>query len=200
MKNNSEIDRSTLGWVKKELDETLKQAAEALEEYAEDSSDATQLRFCATYLHQVAGTLQMLELFGAAMVAEEMEHLADALLQDNVSNRDETYEVLMRAILQLPDYLERVQGGYQDSPILVLPLLNDLRAARGANLLTESVLFSPDLDAVGEVARHDRDGSGALSELARKERHRYQLALLSYLRGPRPERQPPALARGSRSA
>ena len=183
MKNNSEIDRSTLGWVKKELDETLKQAAEALEEYAEDSSDATQLRFCATYLHQVAGTLQMLELFGAAMVAEEMEHLADALLQDNVSNRDETYEVLMRAILQVPDYLERVQGGYQDSPILVLPLLNDLRAARGANLLTESVLFSPDLDAVGEAPRYGRDGSGATSELARKERHRYQLALLSYLRG-----------------
>ena len=53
----------------------------------------------------------------------------------------------MRGIVQLPDYLERLQSGHKDIPIVLLPLLNDLRATRGEKLLTESVLFSPDLSA-----------------------------------------------------
>ncbi len=68
-----------------------------------------------------------------------------ALLDDTVKQRDEAYSVLMRGMVQLPDYLERVQSGHKDIPIVLLPLLNDLRACRGDNLLTESALFSPDL-------------------------------------------------------
>ena len=45
-----------------------------------------------------------------------------------------------------PDYLERLQGGHKDIPIVLLPLLNELRAARGETGLSESVLFAPNLD------------------------------------------------------
>ena len=62
-----------------------------------------------------------------------------------VADRDDACAVLMRGIVQLPDYLERLQGGHKDIPIVLLPLLNDLRAARGEKGLSESVLFSPDL-------------------------------------------------------
>ena len=34
----------------------------------------------------------------------------------------------MRGIVQLPDYLERLQSGHRDIPIVLLPLLNELRA------------------------------------------------------------------------
>lgn len=34
------------------------------------------MRACAAYLHQVQGTLQMVELYAPAMVAEELELLA----------------------------------------------------------------------------------------------------------------------------
>ena len=176
------IHNGTLSWVKKELDETLKQAAEALEAYSQDARDTAQLQFCATHLHQVHGILQMLELFGASMLVEEMEQVADALMNGRMANREASCEVLMRAILQLSDYLERIQGGLQDIPILVLPLLNDLRAARGANLLTENALFSPDLDVQRSAPRHARLGQPALADAARKLRHRYQLGLLGWLR------------------
>ena len=176
------IHHGTLSWVKKELDETLKQAAEALEAYVQDPRDSAQLQFCGTHLHQVHGILQMLELFGASMLVEEMEQLVEALLRGRAGNRDDSYEVLMRAILQLSDYLERIQGGLQDIPILVLPLLNDLRAARGANLLTDNALFSPDLEPESRTPRHARLGRAPLPETARKLRHRYQLGLLGYLR------------------
>ena len=68
MRPQDDIDYTTLAWVKGELDETLKQARHALEAYVEDPADVSQMRFCATYLHQVQGTLRMVELYGAAMV------------------------------------------------------------------------------------------------------------------------------------
>ena len=147
MRLQDDLDFTTLNWVKQELDETLKQARQALEAYVEDPADSSLMRFCATYLHQVQGTLRMVELYGASMVVEEMERVAIGLLDGQIRQKDETYSVLMRGIVQLPDYLERLQGGHKDIPIVLLPLLNDLRACRGEKLLSESVLFSPDLAA-----------------------------------------------------
>jgi len=139
------IDFTALGWIKPELDETLRQARLEIEAYAEDPGDASRMRACATLLHQVQGSLRMLELYAPAMVGEEMETLATTLADDGARNRDEASAALMRGVVLLPDYLERLQGGHRDIPIVLLPLLNELRAARGAPGLNESVLFAPDL-------------------------------------------------------
>ena len=147
MRLQDDIDFTTLTWVKQELDDTLKQAQQALEAYVEDTADKSQMRFCASYLHQVQGTLRMVELYGAARVVEEMERLALGLLDGQVKQADDSYTVLMRGMVQLPDYLERLQSGHRDIPIVLLPLLNDLRACRGEKLLSETSLFSPDLGA-----------------------------------------------------
>ncbi|QQP98375.1 Hpt domain-containing protein [Lysobacter enzymogenes] len=140
------IDTTTLGWIKPELDETLRQARQEIEAFAEDPADAARMRACAAHLHQVHGTLRMVELYAPAMVAEEMERLALALQQGNVHDRDEACAALMRGVVLLPDYLERLQGGHRDIPIVLLPLLNELRATRGEAGLSESVLFAPNLD------------------------------------------------------
>ena len=139
------IDYTTLGWVKPELDETLRQARIEIEDFAADPTDTSRMRFCAGYLHQVQGTLRMVELYAPAMVAEEMERLAQALQEGAVADRDSACAMLMRGVVLLPDYLERLQSGHKDIPIVLLPLLNDLRAARGEAGLSESVLFAPDL-------------------------------------------------------
>ncbi|RNF84197.1 response regulator [Lysobacter psychrotolerans] len=140
------IDTTTLGWIKPELDETLRQAREEIEAFAENPSDTARMRVCASHLHQVHGTLRMVELYAPAMVAEEMERLSLALLRGEAGERDEACAVLMRGAVQLPDYLERLQGGHRDIPIVLLPLLNELRATRGEPGLNESVLFAPNLD------------------------------------------------------
>lgn len=186
MRLQDDIDFTTLTWVKGELDETLKQARLALEAFVEDPDDASQMRFCATYLHQVQGTLRMVELYGAAMVTEEMEHLASALQNRQVSALDEAYGVLMRGIVQLPDYLERLQSGHKDIPIVLLPLLNDLRAARGEKGLPESALFAPDLSQPLPVS-----AAGPaiplpeleLRQLGAVARSQFQIALLRWFKG-----------------
>jgi chemosensory pili system protein ChpA (sensor histidine kinase/response regulator) len=198
MRLQDDLDFTTLNWVKQELDETLKQARQALEAYVEDPADASLMRFCATYLHQVQGTLRMVELYGAAMVVEEMERVANALLEGVVRQRDDAYGVLMRGIVQLPDYLERLQGGHKDIPIVLLPLLNDLRACRGEKLLSESVLFSPELSAAlpdGASGAARPMVEAELKANAARVRSAFQVGLLHWFRNTRPAEALDGLAR-----
>ena len=73
-------DSLSLHWVRGEIQETLRQSQHALEAFAENREDLAQLRFCLNHLHQVHGTLRMVQLEGASLVAAEMEALAEALL------------------------------------------------------------------------------------------------------------------------
>ncbi|WP_181298151.1 Hpt domain-containing protein [Pseudomonas sp. Q2-TVG4-2] len=178
-------DYVALEWVKGEIAETLKQARQALEAFVENPQDSTRMRFCLTYVHQVHGTLQMVEFYGAALLAEEMEQLARALLDERVASQAEALEVLMQAILQMPAYLDRIQSARRDLPMVVLPLLNDLRAARGEKLLSETSLFSPDMSArtpalSGEFLAQRQTSD--LPGLLRKLRQMLQVALVGVIR------------------
>ncbi|AZR26510.1 response regulator [Xanthomonas vasicola pv. arecae] len=141
------MSHAALGWVKPELDETLRQARNEIEYFAQEPSDTSRMRFCAGYLHQVQGTLRMVELYAPAMVAEELELLAKAVQVGEVADHDEACAMLMRGTVLLPDYLERLQNGHRDIPIVLLPLLNEIRATRGQPGLNESVLFAFDPQA-----------------------------------------------------
>ncbi|MBB3275406.1 MULTISPECIES: Hpt domain-containing protein [unclassified Pseudoxanthomonas] len=141
------MSHAVLGWVKPELDETLRLARGEIEAFVETPTDGSRMRFCAGYLHQVQGTLRMVELYAPAMVAEELEQLAQALQEGNVTDREEACATLMRGAVLLPDYLERLQDGHRDIPIVLLPLLNEIRNARGASGLNESMLFPPGTQA-----------------------------------------------------
>lgn len=157
------MSHAALGWVKPELDETLRQVRNEVEYYAEDPSDASRMRICAGHLHQVQGTLRMVELYAPAMVAEELEQLANAIGSGQASDRDEACATLMRGSVLLPDYLERLQNGHRDIPIVLLPLLNDIRAARGAAGINESVLFAFAPDSVTATEAELDHARGSLS-------------------------------------
>lgn len=155
------MSHAALGWVKPELDETLRQVRNEVEYYAEDPTDASRMRICAGYLHQVQGTLRMVELYAPAMVAEELEQLANAIGAGRVDDRDEACATLMRGSVLLPDYLERLQNGHRDIPIVLMPLLNEVRAARGEEGVHDSVLlaFAPDSVSATEAELDHARGS-----------------------------------------
>ncbi len=181
---NNELDINTLNWVKSEIDETMEQARTSLESYIEDQQDKSQILFCINYLHQVYGTLQMVELYGASLLAEELELLAKAIHSNNVKNTDESFEVLIRGSLQLPDYLEKLQAGQKDTPIVLLPLFNDMRAARSEALLSETALFNPDLsiEPPEPKAKSGKQGeiTKPIAELAKEKRHQFHRGLLGW--------------------
>ena len=185
MKPNGTVEYNSLSWVKQQLDTVLNDAQTSLSEYIENNDDEALMQDCIEGLHLAGGTLQMVEIFGAAMLAEEMELTAKAILKGGVDHREDAYDVLMRAMLQLPDYLEGLQAGNRDVPMALLPLMNDLRTIRKESLLTENVLFFPDMDLVdvdgGQVDTPQTE-AGRLYGEAKRLRTHYQLGLLDLLK------------------
>ncbi len=108
-------DYVALEWLKGEIAETLRQARQALDAFIEDPAAR-----CLDLVHQVHGSLQMIEFYGAALLAEEID----------VSHPVESEQLLIQAMSQLPIYLDRIHSARRDLPLVVLPLLNDLRSAR----------------------------------------------------------------------
>jgi chemosensory pili system protein ChpA (sensor histidine kinase/response regulator) len=177
-------DYVALEWVKGEIAETLRQAHQAIEAVLEDPQAFPGLDECHDYIHQVHGSLQMVEFYGAALLAEEMEHLVEALQHERVSHRDEALHLLLQALGQLPIYLDRVQSARRDLPLVVLPLINDLRSARGESLLSETSLFSPQLPGLPTLSADELAllEPAELPNVLRKLRQMLQMALVGLLR------------------
>ncbi len=187
----AEVAEQTLHVVAKELAATLGEARIALEQFAEKSDDAQLLQKCVAALHEVHGVLRLVEVYGAALLAEEMEQVARYLIdsaQDN-RNQPESLDALMRAMVQLPAYLERVLGGGRDLALVLLPLLNDLRAVRGHALLSEGTLLLLNLTSDRQpqpVAQQPGEAPMTVAQWARRLRPRFQTGLLGWIRGQRP--------------
>ncbi len=70
------------------------------------------------------GELRVAEVYGAALLAEEMGQVADYLIANFNKKRHlgEGLDALMRAMVQkLPTYLERVMSGGRDMALVLLP-------------------------------------------------------------------------------
>jgi len=176
-----------LEWVKNEITATLKQARQSLEAFVENPT-GQDLDFCLSFIHQVRAVLDMVELTEAANLTIEMEHLAQRLLRDEIAqnNKNEALEVLMQSIIHLPLYLERVQDNRSENQLLILTLLNDLRAARGDDLLAQTsqiaIVDLPKIVPLPSVRLDALNTPEFISHL-RKLRQMLQLALVNIIRG-----------------
>lgn len=182
MKPTANAEINSVKWVLRELAPLLDEVQRHIVSYVETprGGDA-DLREIRTVLRQVQGTLRMVELYGAAMLTEEMERMAAALADEDLANREDALEVLMRAALQLPDYLDRVQAGSPDVPMVLLPLLNGLRVARDESPLPESALFLPDLHIDPAVLAPHEIGTD-LQTMVKRLRAPFMRSLLGFFK------------------
>ncbi len=195
----NEINSQALHVVAKELTVTLADARVNLEAYAERFEQRAMLEKCAEQLHVAHGVLRLVEVYGAALLAEEMEHVATYLLDvgNDEKRLTDGLDALMRSMVQLPTYLDRVLSGGRDLALILLPLLNDLRAVRGNPLLSEGTLMllnlKSDESPVPQAAPAQEAGIG-VAQWARRLRPRFQVALLGLIRGDHTEQNLAAMA------
>jgi chemosensory pili system protein ChpA (sensor histidine kinase/response regulator) len=186
----TDISSQTLHIVAKELSATLNDARASLEAYAERPDQRVLLEKCADQLHSAHGVLRLVEVYGAALLAEEMEHVTRYLLSSGNDQKRQVdgLDALMRAMVQLPTYLERVLSGGRDLALVLLPLLNDLRSVRGSPLLSEGTLLLLNLKSDQNAAPQSLtqgEQSISVAQWARRLRPRFQIGLLGYIRGER---------------
>src|ERR1700743_6605 len=97
----SQVASDSLLWIKNELDHTLVRARQSLETYVEKAEDKEALTQCLELLHQVQGTLRIVEVYGAAMLAEEMEAVVRGFESGALQRNDAAFEGIVRDTLGL---------------------------------------------------------------------------------------------------
>ena len=188
----TELATQTLHTVAREIGVALSDGRAALEAHVEQPGNMELLERCRHELHQVQGVLRLLEIYGAALLAEEMEQVARYLISLGTErkNQDEALDALMRSMVQLPGYLERVLAGGRDLALVLLPLLNDLRAVRGSALLSEGTLLLLNLKSDRQAqpaAPAPGEPPLSVGQWARRLRARFQTGLIGWIRGERIE-------------
>ncbi|MFZ5755800.1 MAG: hypothetical protein ACOY3X_02730 [Pseudomonadota bacterium] len=178
------IQRATsLNLVKEELDATLRQAETGLEAFVSDTANGAALESCIEAFHQVWGVLKILEVPGAADLAQELESGCRQIRTSGSPNEGQL-AALGGGILVLGRYLEYLQIKGRNLPQLLVPAINALRATNGKPPVPESAFFPCDV-----AARRPGEGGDALesdaeiARLTRRLRQMYQLGLLGVLRG-----------------
>lgn len=174
-----------LEWLIDEIERSLTSAFSELEAFTKDPDDETKIHFCLGHLHQISGPFKILQCQGSMLLAEEMEALTQSIIDRKVSNIHEACEILVQAIIRLPIYLRQVLATRQDRPEALILMLNDLRAAQGRSLLSEGILFTPDLSAI--ESKKDREirlnsNPQALIDLIKRLRQIYQISLIKIIK------------------
>jgi len=176
---------TALGWVREDLDRLLEQIRLQLENAASNPNAGMQaIVNTASNIEHLKLTLEALVLNGAVLVLDEMLKLCDGLRHYHVDNRDEAFASLMEAIVVLPSYLDRLQAGHHDLPMLLLPVINGLRCARGDAQVQESTLFAPSLDVdlpELEIDNQALTQKESYTEFATRTRTQFENALLNWL-------------------
>jgi len=184
-----DLASQSLDLVNRELSSTLEAARREIEDFVDGQSGGEALLRAAGMLHLAAGALKIVEVQGAALLAEEMEQTCRALAEIEDRGASEPgVEALTRAMVQLPAYLERLLSGGRDVALVLLPLLNDLRKVRNRPLLSEGTLLLLNTGPIERftqtsIRRAGVDHGPELSKAAHKVRPAFQTALLGWIRG-----------------
>ncbi len=180
---------SRLGWVLDETETLLARTRAAFSSYVTEM-DSGSLDVALEKGRNVLGVLDLLETEGAYMLCRESILLMDAIRQEQVNNWQEACVTCADGLLQLSEYLKHLDEGYADLPVIVLPMLNNLRAARDAELLSEHLVFLP---AEGSVTNTQMGTekyldlpAEKLDQATRRLRFYLQKSLLGWFNNDRP--------------
>lgn len=176
---------SALNWVRDELDKLFVEVQDALRRYSDDPDCRDCLAEARSRVEQIRNTLVMVQVDSVVLICDEMLQVLGQIERADEPNVAAT-EPLLRAALQLPDYLENEGDGELPSPMILVPLLNELRNSRGASLLLDVAALMPDPQTVDD----ERVGSGgdvldptSRVPLLQQARRRFQRDLLELVRG-----------------
>lgn len=176
------INLNSLRTVREELDATLQRSAAEFEAYLLDPAATTALQQCHEGMVQIGGCLRLIELPGAALLADEMA-LALAGMREAASAPGENLlSAIGQGFVVLPRYLDFIATRQKSVPILVMPFVNEIRAARRAPLLPEFHFESFQPGGAPPAWPANAAGLDVPRESARL-RHMFQVGFLQVIKG-----------------
>lgn len=173
--------------VKREIEQTIKQAESSLERFQENRERGEDLQNCVDFINQLRGIFILVELRGGTLLCQEAVTMANDVPVGANDDKNILLTTLNSALFILRRYVEYYHQQREDHPELLLPVINDLREARREKPYPESCFFDVDVkerpDFCTGFSVQSFEGDEAEYEiLARRMRLTFQVALLGMLR------------------
>ncbi|MFK7893296.1 MAG: response regulator [Granulosicoccus sp.] len=112
-----------------------------------DRGSGRNRRLLVEYLKRFRNSLVLIEKTAAVYVVEELLTLMQFDARGKIANRSELARVLALAAEQLCDYVATIQQDTRvNSALPLLPLVNDSRACREENLLSDALVLAAGID------------------------------------------------------
>ncbi|HWV16658.1 MAG TPA: pilus assembly protein [Cellvibrio sp.] len=176
------VNIASLKMVQGELISTIEESAGLIEQFVTDRNNGELLQRCVEGIRQVRGILNLIQLKGVNLLAEELAiHIKDVSPGEDAKT-DRQLELISAAFFMLPRYLEYCVQTSRNMGMLLIPKINELRQARRAALLPESYYFEFEPAAI-ERALAELAPQEANLPLLRRLRFMYQTGLLKVLQG-----------------
>ena len=173
--------------VKSELEQTIKRAESSLERFQENRESGEDLQNCVDFINQLRGIFILVELRGGILLCQEAVSIANDVPVGANDDKNILLTTLNNALFILRRYVEYYHHQREDHPELLLPVINDLREARGEKPYPESCFFDVDLkdrsDNGAPIKVQPFEGDDTEYDImARRMRLTLQVALLGILR------------------
>ena len=180
MSDQRAVNLTSLNIVKNEFLATIQLATNQLEQYisARDRQDLVDAALES--FQQIDGVFRIVQLQGANLLTAEIIDV----LKNLPPNADASYDTALSAVstasFVATRYFEYVQQFEKSMPVLLLPFINDIRAAKKIAPLSESQFLI--MNAQG--GEHAIASSAPYTlDAGRRFRHMYQVGLLGVLQG-----------------
>ncbi|OWP51289.1 ferrous iron transporter B [Pseudomonas nitroreducens] len=173
---------TSLSLVRDELFATMEEAEQNLEHFIAERQNGSLLQHSVDCLSQIRGTLNLIELAGAELLAQEALDLATDIPTGVSEDRDGQLAALGNALYVLRRYLENLEAHRQEIPELLLPAINDVRQAAGQPALPESFFFSARLDLPRPLRAVTAPQVEDPAREVRRLRQMYQVGLVGLIR------------------
>lgn len=168
--------------VLRELSDALQNIECQIAVVSDKGNDAHELAVVLPMLIEARDVCALASLNGPHLLLVEMVHVVEGVIEGDFERPEEANKALMFAAANLPGYVQRISLGGRDIPLALMPVLNDLRAVRGAPLFSDALmrlpLFRLPPDDLGASSAAD-----TLAATARRVRPHFMRALLNAIRG-----------------
>ncbi|WP_077531297.1 chemotaxis protein [Vreelandella utahensis] len=178
----------SFGLVREEIEHTIGQAEQSLEQFQENRESEEDLQNCVDYLNQLRGIFSLVELKGGALLCQEAVVLANEVPVGATDDKNNLLTALNNALFTLRRYIEYYQRQQVDRPELLLPVVNEIREARRDTpypdswFLGASLSAAPDFCSERSVPPLETSDESEFEVHARRFRLMYQVGLLGLLR------------------
>lgn len=173
---------ASLNLIRPEVDTNLSQIEAQISSYVEDQGNPAILATCIEEMTQVHGALRIGELPGGIELAGGLLQLLRQVQERGEDAADEDFAALGQGLMVLGRYLEYVQIHQVAWPQLLLPAINQVRAALRQPALSEGTfLHLGELPPAPAVTRLELSPA-QLNSLVRRIRLMYQTSLIAVIR------------------